>query len=479
MASIFQGNRIREHRALKFLGRPLVYGIGTIDPAKHLIALQAHDFVFTLSLTDRQKERLTPKWMGTVVKAMMVRDRGKWKDVLSEHLLALEEGSKVERPATPPQGQLSRPGVTIAEAIAAYNRAQAHDHYGPYFPGFATSPELVTALLDRLLLNASIRTENKRHSRSPEYLALLSETKDKTLLNKNFAAIQELARSGTVWEAFFKTKQIEAMEEVDQSHGKAFIAWRKGVRFHKKNGRPLSGNILKKELTYFRNVCRYCAQKRFLQFNPMEGIGISKMEAQYSSSGLQNYPLSIAEVHALLIKARARMEGYRDASRACAAKLNLYSIIFLFCTGCRPQEAGQFSVTTNFIQFHRRSTQGSIGGKTKHAARRISLSPTLRHLLSDDTLAGNRNSQVSTRLSQFIKRLGLVHLNPYRIRHTVCSLLFAIGDLSPTEIAYRMGHHSPDFSYRVYGEMDAYLGEGYTKEQLRIFWHWVNHEYFA
>ncbi len=49
MASIFNLNRIREHKAAPYIGKALVYGIRTKAPRDHAIALQAHDFVFNLS----------------------------------------------------------------------------------------------------------------------------------------------------------------------------------------------------------------------------------------------------------------------------------------------------------------------------------------------------------------------------------------------------------------------------------------------
>jgi integrase len=468
MASIFNLNRIRDHKAAPYIGKALVYGIGTKEPSAHAIALQAHDFVFNLSLTEGQRRAISPKWMGRVIKAMLRRDRRLWKDVLADHLSEL--GGEAPKPILAPVPTIQPKPVTVRETIAEYNRTQALDHYAPYFPSFLGNEDRIKVLLSLLVTRGTLM-EGKGAKVPIKALADLLDripAHQHRTVRVKLVTVQALHRFGDLWAMYCQVQGIEALGQFD--HGKGYIAWRKPRKLGGTKGQPNTKSLLNKELTYFRNVCHYATRKRWIGFNPMDGVTLSKMESHAPTSGHRNYPLPLPQVLALFecLKDRALRPGGSEAARA-----NYLTAIFLLATGCRPKEASQWSVVGDFIQFHHRSVSGAIGGKTKNAFRRIPLTRTLRTLAASGMLSQKDGATIAPRLSQYFERIGMPKCNPYRLRHTACSLLWAIGDLAPSEIAYRMGHSDPAFSYSVYGDMGPYLGASVSKDTLRGFWSWL------
>lgn len=472
MASIFNLNRIREWKAAPYIGKALVYGIGTKAPQDHLKALEAHDFVFNLSLSESQRRAISSKWMGRVIKAMLRRDRRLWKDVLADHLGEL--GGDIPRPQEPPKpvppNTLSSP-KTIREAIAQYNRTQALDHYAPYFPGYLENQDRIKGLLGVLMTHGTLM--DGKGSKVP--IAALADllgripSEHHRAFKAKLTTVQHLYRFGEQWASYCLSQEVETLGQFD--HGKGYIAWRKARKLGGTKGQPNTKSLLNKELAYMRNVCQYATRKRWIGFNPMEGVTLSKMESHAPNMGHRNYPLPLPQVLALFecLRDRAHRPEGSEAARA-----NYLTAIFLLATGCRPKEASQWSIVGDFIQFHHKSISGAIGGKTKNAFRRIPLSPTLRIVASSGVLNGKDGATIAPRMHQYFERIGMPKCNPYRLRHTACSLLWAIGDLAPSEIAYRMGHSDPSLSYQIYGDMGPYLGTSVSKDNLRAFWAWIH-----
>ena len=75
---------------------------------------------------------------------------------------------------------------------------------------------------------------------------------------------------------------------VAYSRATGYMAWRKTPK-----GKPVSKYLMQQELGYFRSVCRYAVKKRFLPFNPMEEIKLSKMAHRQATDSHQNYPLPL------------------------------------------------------------------------------------------------------------------------------------------------------------------------------------------
>lgn len=472
--SLFQGNRIRDHKAHRFLGKPLVYGIGTSDPKLCEIALQAHDFVFTEALNDSQRARITPKWMGKVVKALLTKPTRLWKAVLPSYLSEL--GGQSEGLPGPSKAAIShQDGLTspdlIGTLIRDYNQVQGLTHFGPYFPTYQGYQDLTLKVINHVLNHGQLISPDR--ILHPDYAALLGSVPNsqRNAVRRKLDAVKEIARSGRYWLRFFDHMGIDTLDKIEVGHGKSYIAWRKVNRFHGSKTLPISSNILKKELTYFRNACQFAIQQKKLVSNPFQGACLSRMEPRLETN--RNLPLSIQEVRSIIDKLQEKLS--RSNKRKEEIRWNLYMVLFLICTGCRPNEASKWSITGDYIQFHKRNTNGTIGGKTRHAFRKIPLTDTLRFIINEISFQNSSDTIVS-RLHRHLRRLGVGKINPYRLRHTTCSLLWAIGDLTPAEIAYRMGHQSPDFSYRVYGEMGTYLGSGISRENLREFWARLNSE---
>lgn len=484
MASIVNNRAIRETRDKSLRGgKNLVYGIGKIDHAK---ALRIHDRIYDHALSEDRKRTITSVEMRQWVAMLAETDDPVVWDRLLKDISWRPRGMMAKYKWSPNQDP--EPSHDIFDLIRTFNQHRSTDHVLPYLPGNVPM-ELKTYLIGVLLSKGTLLNRSAKYSgktaterlvtqkpskERSRYFSML-EPSDVAYARQKFREIQEMRDQGSNWYTYLKSKSLSVITEVDETHVKGFIAWRRKFRKKKNWKGDVSDRIIRGELTYFSRVCQYAVYKKLISRNLAEGIKIPRHRTAQAKHLTANEPLSIAEVKSALDDLAKKMRTSKNESNHGITRLNCLTVFFLILTGCRPKEAGQFTHDREFICFHRSNLAGAQGGKTDSASRRIRITPTLKKILDEGILEENRKTvDLCARIHQFLHKCGL-SFAPYRLRHTVSTIRFKAEGESAPQIAYELGHSDPSFSYRKYTNLHAY--SSYSTEEILAFWTWLHHKF--
>ena len=483
MASIVNERAVRETRDRSLRGgKNLVYGIGNVDPK---LALRIHHWVYDHWLGDVGRAEATAKKMRQFLEALSKEpDEKRWK--LAAQGPGWASYSEARNKTNQKLDEEPLASNDIAALIKSFNHFQALNHFLPYLPGKTNETvkrNLVLTLLKNKTLNPANGGDEKikvASANSPfvEYRKYLSSLRPDEIAyaRQKFREIQQLLAQGQNWLDYFQFREIRKIDQVDATHVKGYIPWRKKNSRHKTWYGDVSDRMIRAELKYFVKVADYGATKEVLIRNPAKNISIPKHRITRVIQNRVNEPLSLKEVRELVELLNSRLTANIGAVTFEETKLNVLTIFFLLLTGCRPKEAGQFSVKEDFIIFHRNDLGGQSGGKTKYSSRKIRITPGLKMIVKNGAMEKNKDSiDLGARIHQYLTvRCRLKKITPYRIRHTVSTIRFKAEGENAPQIAYELGHSDPTFSYQRYTNLDAY--SGCSAKEARDFWNWLHNK---
>lgn len=457
MGSII-GKRIRDRRD----GREIIY-----TPSHDLeIALIRHDWVWDhLGLTERRQA--TPKWFKSVVDDLCNHtSKRTWESVLNDWLskplpITLEAAPPVVPESIPPKTPQS-----ISESLSDF---RCHEFKVRIEQGFPRSIDqsLRSRLFsdfenDTLYLDVNRKTPNKALKEAQNLL--MGDFEGLKQLRYRLQDMGDSIRFSKLWSDFLSSNNISNWSQVTSPIFAGFPQWRRQNRFRGEEGKPISSHEIRKEIAWLKSAVRYLIALEVVSPKVSTYFDFVRVQSSKSTNTEIYKPLSLVEIKSLLDTLKAKSTNTPES------KQNYYITLALLCSGCRPNEVGKITVSMG---------QAIISGtKSKNASRSIPLSKTLQTVLESGCLNGLEGVRVDCRLRQFIHRAGYPDVYPYRFRHTVATILVAIGDESSSTIAYRLGHHSSTFTERTYVTLHAFLGAGVTRENLRFFWKWLTEEYF-
>ena len=375
--------------------------------------------------------------------------------------------------------------LDVCNVIDAYNEYITYDRYAPDFPLYGKSKAAIKVVLKELLTTGTLIQDSKTKIPKPiyaEYREDLNDAKEIARLSMKVREVQTLIAWGKHWKSFFNqlNPPLVRITDIKQSHGANFQSWRMANRIHGEQGKKISHNQVKREVSYMRSLLEWAISENIISKNVLRGFKIRKPKLDVEE-GVVERPFSMNEVSEILRWAYHNWRDYpasseRDKKRKRARKLNWLTMVLLACVGCRPKEVNQFSLRNGQLSF--------VGGKTYSARRTILPTPTILKIISDPLFKDNGKSVgVAQRISQYMERgLGKMfgtkakEFTSYRFRHFVATIRLYLGE-SPQLVANQMGHSSSRVTEEKYTRLKVMI-DGGGAEKASKFWRWLNEEYF-
>ncbi len=457
MGSII-GNRIRDRRD----GREIIY-----TPSHDLkAALQRHDWTWD-HLGVVQRRQATSKWFKAVVDDLCTHSSKRtWESVLNDWLSEPLTFTPEAAPIVVPEPIPPKVNQSVSESLSDFRCHEFKVRIEQGFPR-AITQSLRTRLFtdfenDTLYLDVNRKQPNKALKEAQNLL--MGDFDGLKQLRYRLQDMGDSIRFSKHWSDFLGSNQISDWSQVTSPIFADFPQWRRQNRFRGEVGKPISSSEIRKEVAWFKSAVRYLIALEVVSPKVSTYFDFVRVQSSKTKDTEIYKPLSLVEIKSLLETLKSKSTNTPES------KQNYYTTLALLCSGCRPNEVGKITVSMG---------QAIISGtKSKNASRSIPLSRTLQKVIESGCLNGLEGVRVDCRLRQFIHRAGFPDIYPYRFRHTVATLLVAMGDESSSTIAYRLGHHSSTFTERTYVTLHAFLGAGVTRENLRVFWKWLTEEYF-
>lgn len=466
MGHIFQDNRIREKSGRR--GKPLVY-----QPAIPIgKALEIHNWTWK-QLGMELKALASPAWIKALVEELApIPLKADWKTVVLRMTALVGSDQYTPKKALQAAEKEGLDPSTLAALMAEYNRHIALTVYMEHWPRYESDPGRTRTLIEELLKTGTLMNGRFAHKDNYAFYRLGLNPIEVQELTIRVREIQGLIHNAELWLAFFKFAGVERISELKPSIANGYSAWRKAYRIHGTKGKAVSQTMVTRERRYLHNVFTYAVPEGRALFNPItDSIGPKKKTKAKVYSAVEK-PFDLDTLSAMLAKLRSDWKEWSEATEndikiRAEKRKNYLTVLFLLMTGARPSEVNKIKVEGGKIHFQ--------GGKTKNSNRSITLTPGLKRVVEDPLFKDNLNTvNIDNRVRRYMQRSIGKEATPYRLRHSCCTLLLAIGEMLPHEIAFHMGHESSQISEDRYGAMGVFLKAGDGKDKVKQFWGELN-----
>src|SRR5690606_24186682 len=189
-----------------------------------------------MNLTKSRQKLFLKKWAGLIGDAQYLQSKKEIKEQSKEK--AIQEVQALKDDLHP-----------LPKLFRAYCKDFAETGVLPKFPGYSAHidqetklpDEMLTKLLSELLDTGSLMTQNggkEPKAIYADYRQGFDPEAVKTLSDK-VIAIQAPIQYADLWQAYFRVKGVERIEEIDVTHVKGYPAWRQNRRDYGQSGKKI------------------------------------------------------------------------------------------------------------------------------------------------------------------------------------------------------------------------------------------------